>query len=247
MAKVIVERPRRGSSARGKGKGYRRDLQRISRGELPRREGMKMSLRFEKSLNEHLGPLRRYLRKQVGRPWDKVFSEICENISRDSAVQDHVRDHVHDYVATNVFVIDGVLHYSTKWGRPLPVVPHWFRIPFFYVCPHSGLLKMVENVARRKARRVSPVPDLCRMIDYDTAFVRHQGHWSWMRFEAFPKTQSKWVGEPVVTMDALQKLLISRADAVKLYGRAVFATEARPASREEIRKYCEPLKAPNLV
>ena len=47
-----------------------------------------------KWLNEHLGPLRRYLDSQVGRPWDKVFSEICAHIDRSSAVQDHVRDHV---------------------------------------------------------------------------------------------------------------------------------------------------------
>jgi hypothetical protein len=41
MAKVIVERPRHGSSLRGESKGYQRSLQRLGREELPYREGMK--------------------------------------------------------------------------------------------------------------------------------------------------------------------------------------------------------------
>ena len=78
MAKVIVERPRIGSSMRGKSKGYRRSLQRLDHETLPSKEGIKRRhLGHRKWLNEHLGPLRRYLDSQVGRPWNKVFSEIC--------------------------------------------------------------------------------------------------------------------------------------------------------------------------
>ena len=60
MAKVIVERPRYGSRMRGHGKGYCRAQRRIDRDEAPKREGLKRSLSgMTKSLNEHLGPLRR--------------------------------------------------------------------------------------------------------------------------------------------------------------------------------------------
>jgi hypothetical protein len=41
----------------------------------------------QKALNENLAPLRRYLLKQIGRPWNKVFSEICQNLRVDSVVQ----------------------------------------------------------------------------------------------------------------------------------------------------------------
>lgn len=99
MAKVIVERPRVGSRGKGKPKGYRKALQGLSDEGLPAREGMRRRwLGQPKALNEHLGPLRRYLDSQVGRPWGKVFSEICAHIDRSSAVQDHVRDHVEAYV-----------------------------------------------------------------------------------------------------------------------------------------------------
>src|SRR4051794_11647731 len=106
MAKVIVERPRYGSRDAGMAKGYKRKLQRISTDELPIREGMKKrSGGGTKSLNEHLGPLRRYLDSQVGRSWNKVFAEICAHINRNSAVQDHVRDHIDDYVVLRVVEI----------------------------------------------------------------------------------------------------------------------------------------------
>src|SRR5262249_60160409 len=106
MAKVIVERPRFGSRIHGKPKGYRRSVQRLSEDGGPPREGMKRRCRGGcKTLNEHLGPLRRYLDKQVGRPWDKVFSEICAHIDPSSAVQDHVRHHSEDYAPPTVILI----------------------------------------------------------------------------------------------------------------------------------------------
>src|ERR1043165_6998205 len=110
MDKVIVERPRHGSRMRGHGKGYRRDWQRIAASELPKRERIKPQRGSSKSFNEHLGPLRRYLQKQVGRPWDKVYAEICAQVSRDTVVQKHVHTHLMDYVATDVIDIDGVLY-----------------------------------------------------------------------------------------------------------------------------------------
>src|ERR1041385_933184 len=74
MAKVIVERPRKKGWAWNKPKGYQRRLRSFGSDGPPRREGIKSRWRNNtKYLNEHLGPLRRYLDSQVGRPWDKVY------------------------------------------------------------------------------------------------------------------------------------------------------------------------------
>jgi hypothetical protein len=248
MAKVIVERPRHGSCMRGQGKGYWRDLKRVPRDELPKRERMKQSLRgMTKSLNEHLGPLRRYLEKQVGRPWNKVFAEICANISRDCAVQDHVCDHVFDYVATKVSEIDGVLYETTKWGRPIPLLESWYR-PLLYVCPTTGLLKIVKRKSRRHAKQMQKLPVLQVTVDYDISLIRKTGIWYRVRFAPFPKTTRRdFNGLPLTFFDVLQNTLLACADAVHHYGRAVIADEVRLATREEIRKYGEPLKAPNRV
>src|SRR5262245_19799390 len=120
MSKVIVERPRHGSSDRTRAKRRRREVRRLGLDALPRREGIKRLRGGTKHLNEHLAPLRRYLESQVGRPWDKVFSEICAHINRNSAVQDHVRDHVDDYVEVNTVLIDGI---------PCSADPRFFGTP----------------------------------------------------------------------------------------------------------------------
>ena len=137
MDKVIVERPRHGSRMRRPSKGYRRAFKRCAWEDQPKRE--KIRLGKSKCLNEHLGPLRRYLRSQVGRPWSKVHAEICANISRDSAVQDHVRDHVDDIVATHVVLVDGVpcSGEGRDYGEPLRL-SRWRQL---YVCPRTGILR----------------------------------------------------------------------------------------------------------
>ncbi len=164
MAKVIVERPRFGSRTRGTPKGYRRTLQRLGDEGLPHREGMKRRHQGNtKSLNEHLGPLRRYLDAQVGRPWDKVFSEICAHIDRASAVQDHVRDHVAGYVATHVILIDGIpCNGEGGWdyGRPL-YQTFWRR---WYVCPRTRILRRVKAPGARDETRRSPTMALASSV-----------------------------------------------------------------------------------
>jgi hypothetical protein len=244
MAKVIVERPRIGSRLRGRGKGARRKLQRFPSDETPKREGMKRSVGpCRKLLNEHLGPLRRYLHKQIGRPWNKVFSEISQHISRDSAVQDHVRDHVLDYVATRVTIIDGVLCRGDGYGVGIPLGA-WGN-PLFYVCPRTGLLKRV----RRQARRPRSAPPLKQVaVDFDRVYFRKDGLWLRVELEAFPKHPGlDHLGAPLRMEDALWQAGLTRAEAVARYGRAVFARQTHVATRADIRKYCEPLKRPNRV
>lgn len=58
-----------------------------------------MSLgRGDKELGENLAPLYRYLESQVNRPWDKVYSDIRENVRFDSATQLHILQHMRFYV-----------------------------------------------------------------------------------------------------------------------------------------------------
>lgn len=76
MFKVIVERPRLVNSNAYKedGRQFRNDE------ENGTRLGIKKGYAYSKGLNENLAPLRRFLEKQVNRPWDKVYAEIREQI-----------------------------------------------------------------------------------------------------------------------------------------------------------------------
>ena len=110
MHRVLVTRPRLGGRIRRKGRAHRLE-------EMPTFFGMKRTHGLAKAdikeLNEYLQPLRRYLHAQIGRPWNKVWSEIAAGLRVSSAVQQHVRDHVFDFVAKDIFVR----------GRELWVVP----------------------------------------------------------------------------------------------------------------------------
>ena len=95
MHRVIITRPRKlGSIAR---KGRSRPLD-----ELPTREGVLRAARQrggDKSFSDHLQPLRRFLEKQVGRPWNKVFSEVTAGRSLDSTIHHHLLTHLREFVA----------------------------------------------------------------------------------------------------------------------------------------------------
>ena len=149
MHKVIVERPRRGS--RGpfrQGRGTKN----APIEDLPTKQGLRQRyLGSElRALNENLAPLKRFLQKQVGRPWDKVYSEISARLRPTSAVQQHVRDHVWDYVERHAILgEDGRVYHAPRFLRrsPLPL-----RAGDLYIHPRSGLLMAVKKRVKRKSR-----------------------------------------------------------------------------------------------
>ena len=132
MPKVIVERPRRVL-----GWGATRGRPSLDTEDLPHREGMRRPYRDgygAKELTDHLGPLYRFLRKQVGRPWNKVYGEIREHVRADSTVQRHLLRHVEDFVSVHVARgPDGRL-----WDRS---GTHGRYARCFYVDPRTGILR----------------------------------------------------------------------------------------------------------
>src|SRR5258708_22490367 len=95
MFKVVVERRRRMEGLPRKGRELPDDALSSSQGmRRPHIVGW-----GGKRLNENLAPLRRFLGRQVGRPWTKVFADICEQLQPGTTVQLHVRAHIEDFVA----------------------------------------------------------------------------------------------------------------------------------------------------
>lgn len=174
MAKVIVERPRRGGGLTRKGRALPLEL-------LPSCEGMRRPhVRHYrgKELNENLAPLRRYLDRQVGRPWRKVFAEIAANLRVASTVDQHVRDHVRDYVA--LAPRPGINDFRHRadgiWAED------------FYVDPADGLLKRTADLPalRRKRRlaaerRCAPRPVTRIVLGSDRELRRIDGIWYELR------------------------------------------------------------------
>lgn len=134
MAKVIVERPRIGGKYNRKGRNPK------SFDDQPKRESMKKMHKDRKSLNENLKPLVRFLESRVGANWDKVYSEICENIKLDSAVQKHVRDHVFDYVFVNVEIKDKKVFSGRRYSGSIRELYNGD----LYVDPKTNILKQYK-------------------------------------------------------------------------------------------------------
>jgi hypothetical protein len=67
------------------------------------------------NLPDRLQPLFRYLEKQIGRPWNDVYSEICENLSPSSTMQKHILDHVEGYVERDPVYIE-LYSKQSGWG-----------------------------------------------------------------------------------------------------------------------------------
>ena len=138
---LIVERPRFTKPQRAGSHYPRGHLRGLFERDL---EGApaKLGIGFphaEKHLNENLAPLRRWLIRQVGRPWAKVRSEIRAVVDPRSAVKLHVLQHLADFVVEHVEIVDGAPH-GRVWGRSAPIVARWRGTPL-WVCPRTGLLR----------------------------------------------------------------------------------------------------------
>jgi hypothetical protein len=221
MAKVIVERPRYGSFLPSRKKGYRKQLQRTAIEDQLQREPMPGRWRGrERSLNEHLGPMRRFLRSNIGRPWNKVHQELCEHVSFANAVQSHILDHIDDYVERYVELVNGVPVATSGWriGRRL-------QPGCLYVCPKTGILRAVrERISARYPNRLQLTHDLIHVYD--------QAIWWELRVRLVPVSADDlwdvWLERRVATL--------TKDDCVKAYGGHLFATSKRALSREEVQK-----------
>jgi hypothetical protein len=205
MAKVICERervpdfgcPERGQWSKGKRNDIRfRNAEDAEEpwDELPTKESMR-NHRFRngvKQLNENLSPLRRYLEKQVGRPWDKVQSEVIKTCGNENAVQRHVMQHVRSYVEEQMVDVGGVLHQRVHHrfaSNPGGLVPLKESSADLYVDPRTRLLcrnKWLKRQRKRSSkayreRKATELAKTQRVID-GHSYVKRGGLWfeSWV-------------------------------------------------------------------
>lgn len=230
MFKVIVERPRL-VNPRACGSAYPRGAlrHRFERDieEAPKRLGMAAGHR-EKWLNENLAPLARFLRGQVGRPWNKVRSEIAAHLSVGSAVQKHVLDHLRDFVAEHVEIVDGVPH-ERRWGVLGYVGQSRSRL---WVCPRTGLLRFAARAPRRE-----PEPVACRVavVSGDSEVWRIARDLFTVRFARLPPVEARSRCFDVVLATHLTPDWFDhRARLERLYGRDRYAASKRDPGRREL-------------
>jgi hypothetical protein len=242
MSKVIVERPRTGNGWRRKGRTVVLD---DGDGNALRQRAGPKKVHGSKMLNENLAPLRRYLESNVGRPWDKVHSEIAEHIRPTSTVQQHVLQHVDDYVETNTRMRDGEV-VVVEGRRITPIKQSWALL---YVHPKTGLLKRNrQHGAWPSGKPKKDDPDARRrdIGPMRQAHLFRDGAWWDIVLEPVPtrtetvRNKTNAVVKRKVELpyeDVVHARKLSDTPAEQLYGRkGAYAVSARRLTKAERKK-----------
>lgn len=251
MSKIIVERPRHGSVERRR-LGRTRPLEDGEGEPLRARAPRTEKLQKTKHLNENLAPLRRYLERQVGRPWNKVHSEIAAHLRPTSTVQQHVLDHLKDFVAIQTRMQDGkVMASSHRFGGERPLDEDHRR---YFVHPRTGLLKRNPNwrswnAAHRAKQQSAADARAHRLRELGPMLQAHllnDGAWWEVKLAKLGQevhlvpdgrggVVQRWA--PAHHVDVIASTTLTDLPMVELYGRNdVYAVSKRQLSRAEKKK-----------
>ncbi len=239
MKNVLVDRPRSDSSHRCK-KGFMRLLQR--RSELPLREPMSPGRHgWDDNSRLFRAPLERFLRKQVGRLWDDVYSEICADAPANCALGRRLREEVSWLVETNV----------TVEGGELICQPYGYKVGGLYVHPETGLLCLPAPSPRRRYKFRKDY----EIVDVEGAdnrkYVRLDG--LWFKVELAPLPVSPAVVQTMPEhkrFDVVSKLPFSGHERAEkhgnrfrnLWGADVYACAKQQVGKKEIASLERKLK-----
>lgn len=150
MGKCVLEEPRRGHASKGfKSRNFGKMVDRGDgidyEGPMRIPNSMNYGQRVvagpksswdDKSFSDSLGPIYGYLHSKVGQPWDKVYSEIRQNLGKGGWPIRHII-HAHLDVEEHCWEDeDGCIHYNTT--------KYYYRnrgsVSGFYVHPRTKIL-----------------------------------------------------------------------------------------------------------
>jgi hypothetical protein len=248
MHRVLTEPPRRPEPKTTKAKRKNRRMAKLDPEGAAAPSGMKqLYAGMQKRFSDHEQPLRRYLRRQVGRPWALVYSELSQNLRANSTHGNHLRSHVHRLVATRVTNLGGRFHDATCG------LSQSLRPGDLYVDPRTGLLCRLPDAPRRK-RQPNPRPQpLLRVACAERPELQFFC-WnnSWLRVElrhapASAVTQQRWKQPlPAPWPDLLGALALPASvgkgmrrqwDACKLlFGGTLWPHRTEECTADEVRQ-----------
>ena len=192
MAKVVTEAPRRGHGASSLKTAY--TLRKDEYDADDHGSTRAPCSMHDKSFSDVLGPLRGYLRKQIGRPWNNVYSEMCRHLDKRSLTGRHIWTHVYQEVEVHAQMHNGVPYVKPRYGSFGPVAG-------LYVHPLTGLL--CETPKPRRRRYPKKNPDVISLNPTEQ-LERLRGIWYHVTLQEEPVY--RWVTRRIHPFDPLSPL-----------------------------------------
>ena len=190
LNKVLTERPRRGSSSRNlktrwHENGYDDRDKAEDKYALPKIGKMKMHNRENgsetKEFSDLLGPLHRWIKAQVGRNWDKVYSEIRQVFPNSNKQNHHLIDtHLMGYINRNCFIekvgkVNKVFeHYAYGGAKHGDDGKRELGHDDVYVDPVTNVLRLYKKNKRTKYKDKEPKKTLTGYLMYSTESLKYR-------------------------------------------------------------------------
>lgn len=129
-----------------------------------------------KTQRDNLNPLRKFIEANVGRPWDKVYSEICAKNDPRNISQYHLRSHVYHLIEKDVVMINNIPHHGQgRWGYLSPIY-HFQHNGGLYIHPVTGLVCQVKH--KRPSYRTRKPKEVTHIdLDAGESYQKRDGVW----------------------------------------------------------------------
>jgi hypothetical protein len=154
----------------------------------PKREKIMVRYGYDrKEFGENFPPLIGFLRKNVGRKWDSVYSELCSSLKGGGAVIEHTKIHLfRDFLTEKPFWIDGKPHARPEdsYRGPTPLDPGDIYVG------KTGILSMVPHKPKKAKRKWNGrhMIENRVVIDKNTQYRKIDGHWFEILIKRLPRS-----------------------------------------------------------
>jgi hypothetical protein len=251
LQKLLCEQERRGSSRSFKEVRRDKSLNEAANDDdfSAGCEGMRkryMVRGNRKEFSENFAPLWGIIRKNVGRKWDDVYSELCEVFDMRNHVNAHILVHLWDFVERDTFIEDGEVLIQSKYG-PFRTLDNAFCE--YYVHPISGLLlenkkyRTYKQINRdRKEARDAESRKTCIVISKTLELRRRDEDSPWfvctLSYLERPPATQVW-DERYRFFRATYPATFKKDAWTKEYAQydQYYCSEYRSASKKELKKY----------
>ena len=183
MGKIVTEKPRHGSglpnlktrmSVKWKGDDAEYDIPSKASNSASRQYGYN-----KRTFTDVLGPLKRYVFKQIGRKWNDVYSEMCKYLDKRKVTHAHVFDHIYSWIALNVYKGRNGFYYEQ---------PYSWMVRDLYVDPQTGIIR---KQIQPKTEPKKPVDWLIVVGDLEE-FKKIDGVWYHTKYENYQWAEEKY-------------------------------------------------------